>query len=104
MVGASFAFKVAFPSHKRLLPKPRRAWRFVYESLPMNEAPAALPLDLAVLGAEVDATIDLLRREKICAHQVWALVTLGKQQYPGGGWERVRAEMLAWLINSEQGE
>ncbi len=36
-------------------------------------------------------------RRKITAASAWA--QLSPDHYPGGGWERVRAFMVGWLMN-----
>jgi hypothetical protein len=35
---------------------------------------------------------------RILARMAWAAVQ-PQQPYPGGGWERVRAEMVRWLLD-----
>lgn len=35
------------------------------------------------------------------AREAWNALYLGRP-YPGGGWERVRAEMVRWLVEHEE--
>lgn len=43
----------------------------------------------------------LLWVPRLTAHEAWNALGTGKP-YPGGGWERVRAEMIGWLLDQAE--
>lgn len=38
--------------------------------------------------------------DRITAKEAWSALT--DRAYPGGGWERVRAEMVRWLLDQAE--
>ena len=72
----------------------------------MTALPKASPLSAADARAIADEHIAWWLRhrrprgDRITAAAAWSLLT--DRPYPGGGWERVRAEMIGWLLEDDR--